>query len=429
MALFGRDSLIAASQAMPVAPDLARGVLRSLARWQGKKDDPETEEEPGKILHEYRRPGLLGARRFVPRFPYYGTVDATPLFVILVAEYWRRTGDLGFVRGLASHLGAAVDWVTRSLDAHGAGFVTYRRRSEHGLWNQGWKDSEDSIRFRDGRQADPPIALVEVQGYACAALRAAAALGRALGRPEAEAAAQEARAERLHQAIDASFWMEDRGLWALALDGEGRRVDTLASNGAHLLWSGAALPARARRAAEVLLGGEMFSGFGLRTMGSAEAAFSPIAYHNGSIWPHDTALAAMGLARYGLRAEAARLAGALLDAAGFYPDRRLPELFGGFGREDTPFPVEYPTSNSPQAWAAGAILLAVTAVLDLRISVPEKVLSLAPCLPAGIEEITLSGIEVAGSAVEVEVQRLPGDRVRGRIRGAPEGYRVEVHDE
>ncbi|MFT3776280.1 MAG: glycogen debranching N-terminal domain-containing protein [Minicystis sp.] len=370
MALFGRDSLIAGYQALPYAPDLARAVLRSLARWQGRRDDPETEEQPGKILHEHRAEGLRGARSFVPRFPYYGTVDATPLFVVLLSAYVRRTGDLAFARAHEKHLAAAVAWITGPGDPDGDLLLEYCRSTAFGLWNQGWKDSEDSVRFRDGRQADPPIALVEPQGYAFDALLRAADLYRALGRPEAEAAALVSRAEALRDAIDRAYWLEDRGSFAMALDGRKQPVDALTSNAAHLLWSGAARPDRAARLAEALVGPDLFSGFGLRTMGASEAAYSPISYHNGLVWPHDTSLAAAGLARYGRTAEAMILAGALVDAVAHYDTRRLPELFAGFPRADTPFPVEYPTSNSPQAWAAGALLLAVTTMLGLDLVGP-----------------------------------------------------------
>jgi glycogen debranching enzyme len=421
MALFGRDSLIAAYQAMPFVPDLARGVLRSLARLAGKKDDPETEEQPGKILHEYRTPGLAGARGFVPRFPYYGSVDATPLFVVVLSEHARRTGDLAFVRSLEKPLLAAVRWIERAGD----GFLTYRRSTACGLQNQGWKDSEDSVRFRDGRTAEPPIALVEVQGYVIDALRRAGQLYRLLGRPEAEAAALEARAERQVAAVDRAFWMEERGYYAMALDGAGARVDALTSNPAHLFWSGAALPERAARAAAVIASDDLSSGFGLRTMGRREAAFSPISYHDGSIWPHDTSLAAAGLARYGCAEEATRLTAALLDAVERYEPRRLPELFAGFSRAETPYPVEYPTSNAPQAWASGAVLLLVTTMLGLEIDALERRIRVQPALPARVGSIALAGLRVAGSEVAIEVRR-EASGVAVDVRGAPPGFRVDT---
>jgi glycogen debranching enzyme len=424
MALFGRDSLIAAYQAVPYLPDLARAVIRSLARWQGRRLDPETEEQPGKILHEHRAAGLRGARSFVPRFPYYGSVDATPLFVVLISELLRHTADLAFVRAHEKALAAAVAWIVGPGDPDGDLLLEYQRSTAYGLWNQGWKDSEDSVRFRDGRQADPPIALVEVQGYAYDALLRAAELYRALGRPEAEASALETRAAALRAAIDERYWLPDRGYWAMALDGRKQPVDALTSNPAHLLWSGAAAPERAAAAARVILGPELFSGFGLRTMGTAERAYSPIAYHNGSVWPHDTSLAAAGLARYGLRAEAGQLCGALVAAAAHYDARRLPELFAGFAREGTPFPVEYPTSNSPQAWAAGALLLAVTTMLGLDTSLSGRFLHLRPALPERLRSLRLSGLSLAGAPLDVEARR-EGDRVRALVHAAPAGFAIE----
>jgi glycogen debranching enzyme len=428
MALFGRDSLLASLQASVFLPDLARGVLRSLARWQGKKDDPETEEQPGKILHELRPEGLVGARSFTPRFPYFGSVDATPLFVMLLAEHHRRTGDLAFLRAMERSLVAAVGWIEGPADRDGDGFLEYQRSTSFGLENQGWKDSGDAIRFRDGRLAEAPIALVEVQGYAACALLGAASLYRALGRDEASARALEARAAALVAAIDRAYWMEDRGLWAMALDARKQRVDALASNGAHLLFCGATPPERAARAAQVLTSRELFSGFGLRTLGASEGGYSPIAYHNGSVWPHDTSIAAAGLARYGRLDEARLLTGALLDAASFYDQRRLPELFAGLPREDTPFPVEYPTSNSPQAWAAGAILLLVTTMLGLTIDVPARLLRVRPALPARVDWLRLTDLAVAGASLTIEVRTLDGHAVTS-VEGAPEGYRVETETE
>lgn len=425
MALFGRDSLIAATQAIAVLPDLARGVLRSLARFQGRIEDPETEEEPGKILHEHRSPNLLGARHFVPRFPYYGTVDATPLFLRLVSEVFHRTGDSQLLRELEPNLTAAVGWMLRKMDAHPDGLIEYRRSTSYGLFNQGWKDSEDSVRFRNGETGEPPIALVEVQGYAVDALRRAAALYRVLGRSETYARRLESRAAELAETIDRVFWLQDRAFYCMAIDGRGRRVDALASNASHLLWSKAAPPSRAGLVAEKLLSSELFSGFGLRTMGNAEAAYNPISYHDGSVWPHDTSLAIAGLSHFGLYDAAAELAGGLLAALAHYEDHRLPELFAGLSRTEAERPVEYATSNSPQAWAAGAVLLVTQVALGLRIDVPAKRIELAPALPIQLGRVQLSGIDVEGHAVEIEVRRERG-AVVGDVRGAPPGYTVAL---
>jgi glycogen debranching enzyme len=424
MALFGRDSLIASWQSLPYLPELAKGVLRALAAKQGQKVDPETEEQPGKILHEHRSPGLAGARVLTPRFPYYGSVDATPLFVMVLHALWRRTGDLDFLRELAPNLERAVGWIVRFGGLDGDGFLAYRRSGGSGLRNQGWKDSDDAIRFRDGRLGEPPIAVVEVQGYLYAALRAAAELYRCLGRDDGEAERLDRRVQGLPTAIDRAFWMPERSFWALALDGGKRVCDALGSNGAHLLWCGAALPERADAAARTLLSPELRTGFGVRTLASSEVGFSPISYHNGSVWPHDTALAAAGLARYGKRREAALILSDLFAALGFYDARRLPELFCGFAREDTPFPVDYPTANSPQAWAAGAILLAVTTLLGLEIAVPERKLRLAPTLPERMRLLRVCGLEVAGARVTLEVAK-SGDEMRCQATGLPDGYALE----
>jgi glycogen debranching enzyme len=425
MALFGRDSLIASLQSMAYLPELVRGVLRSLARLQGKKNDPETEEQPGKILHEMRPEGLRGARSFSPRFPYYGSVDATPLFVLALSEHHRRSGDLAFLRTMERSLVAAVGWILGPGDRDGDGFLEYRRSTGYGLRNQGWKDSEDAVRFHDGRLADAPIALVEVQGYAADALRRAAVLYRALGRDEGQALALEARATALIAAIDRAFWMEDRGLWAMALDARKERVDALTSNGAHLLFCGAALPERAAAAARTLVSRELFSGFGVRTLGENEAGYSPISYHNGSVWPHDTSIAAAGLARYGHVDEARRITSALLDAVGHYDECRLPELFAGLPRKTTPFPVEYPTSNSPQAWAAGAILLLVTTMLGLEIDVPARVIRVRPALPPRVDRLDLTGLVIADVSVAISVRTVEG-RALASVTGAPPGFRVDV---
>jgi len=423
MALFGRDSLIAATQAIAFLPDLSRGVLLSLSRWQGQVFDPETEEEPGKILHEHRSPNLFGARGFVPRFPYYGTVDATLLFVRLLSESFERTGDIGFLKRLEPNLFSAVAWIRNKMRERPDGFIAYRRSTSWGLENQGWKDSGDSIRFRDGALAEPPIALVEVQGYAVDALRRAAELYRALGRSESLSEELLREADRLSERIDRELWLDGRGLHALAKDGRDRIADALASNAAHLLWSKAVSTDRAARMAETLLSPELFSGFGLRTMGAKEGAYNPVSYHNGSVWPHDTSLAIAGLSRYGLHHHASELASGLVAALAHYDDRRLPELFAGLSMREASQPVEYATSNSPQAWAAGAVLLVAQVALGLTISVPKKRIEVAPALPHQMGYMRVSGLDVEGHAVAVEVRK-DGEHVVAEVRGAPPEYEV-----
>ncbi len=423
MALFGRDSLIAATQAIAFLPELSRGVLLSLSQWQGRVFDPEVEEEPGKILHEYRSPNLLGTRGFVPRFPYYGTVDATLLFVRLLSEAFERTGDLSFLRRLEPNLFAAVGWIRNKLQERPDGFIAYCRSTSFGLENQGWKDSHDAIRFRDGALAEPPIALVEVQGYAVDALRRAAKLYRVLGRSESLSEELLREAEKLSLRIENELWLPDRNFYALAKDGRDRLADALVSNGAHLLWSEVVPHERAVAMAKTLLSPELFSGFGLRTMGKGEAAYNPVSYHNGSVWPHDTSLAIAGLARLGLHREAAQLASGLIAALAHYDDRRLPELFAGLSREEASRPVEYATSNSPQAWAAGAVLLLAQVAMGLKISIPERRIELLPSLPLQIGHMHLSNLDVEGHAVEIEVRKEHEGTV-AEVRGAPPGYEV-----
>ena len=336
MDLFGRDSLIASYASMLSDPELARGTLDALARLQGRKLDPVTEEAPGKILHEYRRGPLTpAARRLIPAYPYYGTIDATCLFLVTLSEYVRATGDLEFARGHWDRVLAAAEWMRRYGDRDGDGFLEYQRDSDVGLLNQGWKDSTDSVRFRDGRIAESPIALVEVQGYAVDARRRTAELARQLGHP-GEADRLEREADTLRRALRDRYWLPDRGFFAEALDGKKRPVDALTSNPGHLLWAGAVDAEDAARIAGTLLGEEMFSGYGVRTMGSGEGGFNPVSYHDGSVWPHDNALFLAGLVRYGLRDHATRLTVALLSALARFPPSSPRSCSAGSTRPGSP---------------------------------------------------------------------------------------------
>jgi glycogen debranching enzyme len=423
MALFGRDSLIAAYQALPYFPDVATGVLRALARLQGQKINPRTEEQPGKILHEHRPDALLAPDSPIPAFPYYGTVDATPLFLIVLAETYRHTGNRPLVAELWPAARRALDWLSEYGDRDGDGFLEYVRSTDEGLVNQGWKDSWDGIRFRDGTVAKPPIALCEVQGYAYAARLAMAELAEVMGEG-ALATTLRADARALADRFDAAFWLPDRGYYAIALDGAKRPVTGLASNAGQALWSGIVPPERAPRLAEVLLGPELFSGWGVRTMGAAEGGYNPVGYHTGTVWPHDNSLIAAGLARYGLTAQAGQLITAQLASAARLPQYRLPELFGGYGREEYGFVVEYPVACSPQAWAAGAVLLYVTTLLGLAVDVPNRHIRLRPFLPRGINRLCLTGIRVGSDTLDVElVRELSG--VEARLLAAPRDYRIE----
>ena len=364
MAIFGRDSLITSFQALPYAPELAATTLRLLALFQGRVDDPFRDEEPGKILHELRL-GEMTAFEERPHSPYYGSADATALFLVLLEEYERWTGDTALARALEREARAAIAWIDHHGDRDGDGYIEYERRNkETGLENQCWKDSWDSVAFADGTLAPAPRATCELQGYAYDAKRRTARLAREVWRDPAWAAELEQQAAGLRRRFNEDFWIADRGFFALALDGQKRKVDSLTSNIGHLLWSGIADADKAECCVRHLLSEALFSGWGVRTMADTEGSYNPIGYHLGTVWPHDNSIIAWGLRRYGYRAEAARICRAMLEATELFP-HRLPEAFAGYRRAATRFPVEYPTACSPQAWATGAPLLFVRALLGL----------------------------------------------------------------
>ncbi|HZS01539.1 MAG TPA: glycogen debranching N-terminal domain-containing protein [Chloroflexota bacterium] len=422
MALFGRDSLITAYQALPYFPHVAPGVLRALARLQGTRVVPETEEAPGKILHEYRRGAVPAPRSFIPTFPYYGSIDATPLFLVLLTATYRHTGDQDLVVELWEYAERALAWLDEHGDRDGDGFLEYLRSTDTGLVNQGWKDSWDAIRFRDGRIADPPIALCEVQGYAYAARLGMADLYDTLGQKKA-AAEQRQRAQTLAERFNRDFWLPARGYYALALDGAKRPVDGLASNAGQALWTGIVARERAAQVADTLLGPELFSGWGVRTMGAAENGYSPVGYHTGTVWPHDNSLIVAGLARVGCYAHASRLIDAQLAAVAGLPNYRPPELFAGYGRAEYSFVIDYPVACAPQAWATGAIMLLVTTMLGLDVDAPHRRITLHPCLPPKINRLRLVDVRVGSDTLDVELLREHG-QVISRVRHAPPGYRV-----
>jgi glycogen debranching enzyme len=364
MTVFGRDSLIAAYEALPFRPELAQATLQALGELQATEWDDFADAQPGKIAHELRR-GTLAALGEIPRV-YYGTHDATALFLILLDEYESWTGDRGFVRELEPNARAALAWLEGPADLDGDGYLEYQKRSDSpsGLDNHCWKDSDDSIRFSDGRRADPPIATCEIQGYAYDARLRTARLLREVWRDEETAKRLERDAAELKKRFNRDFWLSRRGHYALALDRDKQPVDSLTSNVGQLLWSGIVDERRARRVVERLLRQDMFTGWGIRSMSEKETAYSPLEYHNGTVWPHDTALIAEGMRRYGFRDEAGRLCEALLHAAECFGNQ-LPEVFGGFPRDKTEAPVEYPGALKPQAWAAGAPLLAIRTLLGL----------------------------------------------------------------
>ena len=365
MALFGRDSLITSFQALPYLPSLAANTLRVLAARQAEARDDFHEQEPGKILHELRF-GELTARGAQPHSPYYGSTDATPLFVVLLDEYHRWTGDDALVRELEPHARAALAWMQESGDADGDGYVEYERRNvTTGLINQCWKDSWDSMQFADGTLARGPIATCEIQGYVYDARRRAARLARDVWGDAALAARLDVLAAELRVRVRADFWMPERGCHALALDGDKRQVDSLTSNIGHLLWSGIVDDGEAAAIAERLLDAPLYSGWGVRTLAATEGGYNPLGYHTGTVWPHENALIAAGLARYGQRAAAETIAAAILSAAPHF-EHRLPEVFAGYPSTLTSVPVAFPTASRPQAWAAGAPLMLLTTLLALQ---------------------------------------------------------------
>ena len=391
VALFGRDALITAFQTIFLDQEPAKNVLRALASYQATARDDFRDAEPGKILHELRR-GELSSFGEVPHSPYYGTVDATPLFLVLLHEVWRWTADDDFARELEAPARGALGWLLEHTDANG--YVDYEARSEGGLKNHGWKDSGDCILFRDGGEAEGRISLCEVQGYAYDAYTRTAELAEAAWDDAGLARELRQEAAGLKERFDWDFWVEDGGYYALALDGEGCPVDSLTSNIGHLLLSGIVPESRARAVVDHLLGERLMSGFGIRTMAEGEGGYDAEGYHTGSVWPHDNSLIAYGLSRYGFRAEASSIALAILDAAPHF-DHRLPEVFAGYSRGGYPAPVPYPTSCSPQAWAAGAVPLLLRTMLGVEPEPRERRLLIDPALPGGVSA-ELSGVPAFG---------------------------------
>lgn len=401
---FGRDGILTALEYLWVDPSLARGVLAFLAATQATESDAERDADPGKILHEARASEMARTRE-IPFGRYYGTVDATPLFLVLAAAYWRRTADDAFLRTLWPHILAALHWIDAYGDVDGDGLVEYARRSAEGLVQQGWKDSHDSVFHADGQMAEAPIALCEVQGYVYQGKRQVAEMARHFG--DAALAGRLARqADELRDRFQAAFWCEELGSYALALDGRKQPCQVLSSNVGHCLWSGIAAPAHAERMVDALMGPAFFSGWGIRTIAQGQARYNPMSYHNGSIWPHDNALAAAGMARYGRTDDAVRLFASLFDASLHFDLHRLPELFCGFPRRDGAGPTLYPVACSPQAWAAAApfAMLQACLGLELRADTGEIVLK-TPRLPPFIDWLRITRLGAPGPSCDLLLQR------------------------
>ncbi|WP_067574595.1 amylo-alpha-1,6-glucosidase [Nocardia acidivorans] len=422
MTLFGRDSLLTAWMALPLDVGLALGTMQQLAEMQGQRVDPMTEEEPGRIMHEMRRGPASGA--VLGGETYYGTVDATPLFVMLLAQARRWGAETEAVQALLPAADAALAWIADYADRDGDGFVEYRRATDRGLINQGWKDSFDGINDAAGHLPEPPIALCEVQGYAYAALLARAELAEEFGDGTTAGHLRD-RAAELRTKFAEAFWLPEKGWFAVALDGNKRKLDALTSNIGHCLWSGIVSDEHAAEVIKKLSAADMDTGFGLRTLSSKMGAFNPMSYHNGSVWPHDTAIGVAGLLRYrhipGAIELATRLAEGLLDAAGSFGGR-LPELFCGFPRSKFAAPVPYPTSCSPQAWASAAPLLLVRSFLGLDPDIPRRTLTVLPHLPERWGRVELTDLRLGGAVIDLVVE---GDRVTAS--NLPDDWRLVTH--
>ncbi|WP_447598369.1 amylo-alpha-1,6-glucosidase [Nitrospira sp. Nam80] len=414
--LFGRDSLITALQTLAYDPDIARDTLRLVAQYQGQHVDHWRDEQPGKILHELRV-GELARLHEIPHTPYYGTIDATPLFLVLISRHAQWTGDLGLFKELRSHVECALEWIERYGDGDGDGYLEYDSTTQHGVINQGWKDSGDAIVTADGQLARPPISLVEVQGYVYMAKHAIADLYERVGEAE-QAANLRRQADDLRTRFNRDFWLEDEGFFALALESGDRPCAVISSNPGQALWTGIVDPGKAGKVVDRLLASDMYNGWGIRTLSQKERRYNPIGYHLGTVWPHDNALIAAGCRRYGSDAAARQIFEGLMEAAMGFDHYRLPEVFAGFAREEYGVPVHYPVACHPQAWAAGSIPYLLETMLGLQPHAFDQRLDIVnPDLPALVTWLELRRLRVGQAVVDLRFERGAGGRLKHEVTG------------